>query len=81
MEERRKKMDDETREHFNKMNDGITSINLTLEKHVSRDEALALPSRMKEAEDCLDTKASWNGLYLVAILIVAICSAVIAFNK
>ena len=85
MEERRRKMDEETKGRFESVTKSITDLTLTIEKDISYRKGLNIPKRVEDIEtdvEDLDTKkASWNGLYLVAILIVAVISAVIAYGK
>jgi len=80
-EERRKKMDNETRDEFAKVNKTLSKINLSVEKNLSYNQGLDLPKRMTKAEEEIETKASWKGLYLAVLLIVSILVVAIAIAK
>lgn len=81
MQDRRKKMDDETGKAFEKVNLTLHDIKLGIAENHAFNKGLNLKSRMKSAEDDIKTKASWNGLYLAVILILAIVGAALAIAK
>ncbi len=74
-------MDNETKDEFAKVNKTLTKIVLSVEKNLSYNEGLDLPNRMTNAEDDIKNKASWNGLYLAAALVVSIVIVAIVIAK
>lgn len=71
-------MDDETRGEFSKVNAALTEIKTAVKGNSEYQRGLQLPTRMKEAEDEIKTKASWFGLYLAVGLVLAVVVAVMA---
>jgi len=69
-------MDIETRDEFKKVTKTLTKIELTVEKNLSYHKGLQLPERMTKAERQIEKKASWKGLYLAGVIILAIIGVV-----
>lgn len=81
MNERRLKMDNETREEFEKVNNTLVDIKLSIEGNNKLQEGLDLPNRMVTAERDIEKKASWNGLYLAVGLIISLVALGIVIAK
>jgi len=81
MQERRKKMDSETRGEFAKLSKGLNDVVTTVKESTAYHKGLDLPKRMLKVEDEMEEKASWNGLYFSVALVIAIVTVSILVAK
>jgi len=74
-------MDQDTRDKFDEQATSLNEIKTLVETDIAYRKGLDLPNRMTNAENEIDEKASWNGLYLAVGLVVGIVLVALAVAK
>lgn len=81
-------MDNEIQKEFAKMNDKLTSINLTMERNLSYHKGLNMPQKMTNIEQKylglridVDKKPSWVGLFMTVGSIVGIVTVALTIAR
>jgi len=74
-------MDNETRKEFTKVNSTLVDINTSIKESHAYNKGLNLKNRVEKIEYNLPKKASWKGLYLMTVVVLAFVTAVVAVAK